>query len=47
MAKGSGYFKGEKKKQKKEKEKHASNLSLGSPLSYSLPEVISKKKKTE
>jgi hypothetical protein len=47
MAKGSGYFRGEKKKQKKEKEKHASNLSLSSPLSYSLPEVISKKKKTK
>ncbi len=47
MAKGSGYFKGEKKKQKKEKEKNTGNLSVNTYVPFSFPEVISKKKKTE
>ncbi len=45
---GSGFFKGEKKKQKKEKDTKISfqNPSEGAPT-FRLPELISKKKKYE
>lgn len=44
MAKGSGYFKGEKKKQKKTKGSGFSNTGSDTP-SYTMPEVIPNKKK--
>jgi hypothetical protein len=44
MAKGSGFFKGEKKKQKKTKNTGFSGAPSGSPT-YSMPEVIPNKKK--
>lgn len=46
MAQGGGFFKGEKKKPKKGKEKAISgNFTQGqSSSTFSMPEVISKKK---
>lgn len=47
MAQGGGFFKGEKKKPKKTKEKSISgNFTQGdsSTSTFSMPEVISKKK---
>lgn len=45
MAKGGGFFKGEKKKQKKEKDKVVMSSSGYNPSTFVMPEVISKKKK--
>ncbi|MBI5044514.1 MAG: hypothetical protein HZC02_01175 [Candidatus Levybacteria bacterium] len=45
MAKGGGFFKGEKKKQKKGKDKMMTGTSSYNPVSFTMPEVISKKKK--
>lgn len=42
---GQGFFKGEKKKQKKEKQKPSTSLEAGKPI-FTLPEVISKKDKS-
>ncbi|MEK7605866.1 MAG: hypothetical protein AAB478_05100 [Patescibacteria group bacterium] len=44
MAKG-GFFKGEKKKAKKDKDRSISGVNQSSAPVYSVPEVISKKKK--
>ncbi|MDQ5900710.1 MAG: hypothetical protein QG600_288 [Patescibacteria group bacterium] len=45
MAQGGGFFKGEKKKPKKGKDKAISgNFSSEQPATFSVPEVISKKK---
>lgn len=44
MAKGSGFFKGEKKKNKKTKNTGFSAPTGGAPT-YSMPEVIPNKKK--
>ncbi len=45
MAKNDGFFKGEKKKPKKGKDKTISGFSTGSVPTFVMPEVISKKKK--
>lgn len=41
---GSGYFKGEKKKPKKEKDKKQSSVIVGGAPVFSLPKVITKKR---
>ncbi len=45
MAKNEGFFKGEKKKPKKGKDKAINGMTQGGAPTYSMPEVISKKKK--
>ena len=40
-----GFFKGEKKKSKKGKEKGISGMNQGSAPTFTMPEVISKKKR--
>ena len=45
MAKNEGFFKGEKKKSKKGKDKAISGMSQSTAPIYTVPEVISKKKK--
>ncbi|HVZ58207.1 MAG TPA: hypothetical protein VG935_00430 [Patescibacteria group bacterium] len=45
MAKNEGYFKGEKKKPKKDKERGNGGLPMNSAPTFVMPEVISKKKK--
>lgn len=44
MAGGSGFFKGEKKKQKKDKDKKSIGIITGGAPVFSLPKVITKKK---
>ncbi len=44
MAKFGGFYKGEKKKKKKDGEK---NVSFSSAPTYVMPEIITKKKKEE
>lgn len=46
MAKNDGFFKGEKKKPKKGKDKAISGFSQSSAPTFTMPEVISKKKKS-
>jgi hypothetical protein len=41
---GSGFFKGEKKKQKKDKEKKGSSIIASDAPVFTLPKVITKKK---
>jgi hypothetical protein len=41
---GSGYFKGEKKKPKKDKDKKSSGIITGGSPVFSLPKVIQKKR---
>lgn len=45
MAKNEGFFKGEKKKPKKGKDKTISGLTHSSQPTYTMPEVISRKKR--
>jgi len=45
MAKNDGYFKGEKKKPKKDKDKSISGMSQNSAPTFVMPEVISKKRR--
>lgn len=45
MAQSSGFFKGEKKKKKQGKDKGLASFSTSSAPTFSVPEVISKKKK--
>jgi len=45
MAKNDGYFKGEKKKAKKGKDKTISSINQSTAPIFVMPEVISKKKK--
>ncbi len=40
----SGFFKGEKKKQKKDKDKRSSGIITSTAPVFSLPKVITKKK---
>lgn len=42
-----GFYKGEKKKQKKDKEQKAQTLNVFGAPTFSLPEIVSKKKKEE
>lgn len=42
---GQGFFKGEKKKQKKDKQKASASFISNKPI-FTLPEVISKKDKS-
>lgn len=43
---GQGFFKGEKKKQKKDKQKSSSTVGGSEKPIFTLPEVISKKDKS-
>ncbi len=45
MAKNDGFFKGEKKKPKKGKDKTISGFNQSTAPTFVMPEVISKKKK--
>jgi hypothetical protein len=45
MAKNDGFFKGEKKKPKKGKDKTISGFSPSTAPNFVMPEIISKKKK--
>lgn len=45
MAKNAGFFKGEKKKPKQNKDKVISGLSQATAPTFVMPELISKKKK--
>ncbi len=42
---GQGFFKGEKKKQKKDKQKSSTTIESNRPI-FTIPEVISKKDKS-
>lgn len=46
MGSFGGYYKGEKKKKKKSLDKGLSGSSLGAPV-FTLPKIVSKKKKQE
>lgn len=46
MGKFGGYYKGEKKKQKKDKENKKVGVSYNAPV-FTLPEIVSKKKGKE
>ncbi len=47
MAKNVGFFKGEKKKQKKDKNQTISGMSQSTAPTFTMPEIIKKKKNSQ